>query len=239
MTDDLLEFETRLKAIAYANRLQLLTLLRSPRTLDEIHLSPASAKAGGNPARTISRQAVQDHLDRLVETGLLRVRKRSREGRRSVQEFVVDRSRLFALAEDLRSLCVFEPTGRFDPCATEGLAASPAAADLAEPGPKVVVVHGADVGRSFALPRKGLANGRGWIVGRSDRSHVTLPYDPYVSSENAEILETTDGFRILDLRTSKNGTYVNWTRLPVGGEVSLGSGDVIGVGRSLLVFREE
>jgi pSer/pThr/pTyr-binding forkhead associated (FHA) protein len=102
-----------------------------------------------------------------------------------------------------------------------------------------VLVHGVHEGHVFPLRAPPAAGGRGWIVGRAKDAAVSLDYDPYVSIENSEILRVGRQFRILDLRTSKNGTLLNWKRLPVGGESPLRTGDVIGVGRSLLLFREE
>lgn len=65
---------------------------------------------------------------------------------------------------------------------------------------------------------------------------VCLDYDPYVSLENAAVARAGDGFDVSDLPQSKNGTAVNWEVLPKGGRRELRPGDLIGVGRSLLLF---
>lgn len=229
--------ESYLKVLAYANRLELLSILRKPRTLDEIHLSPGTSQAAGSPDRAISRQAVQNHLDKLIEAGLVRVAQTDRKGKRLVQEYGLDHVRLFAVLEELRKLSTLASDGPVDPFATEGLAD---ARTLAwEEGAKCVLVHGVREGTAFPLRHKDLKPPRGWVLGRAPDLPVSLEYDPYVSSENAEILRVGDGYRLLDLRTAKNGTFINWQRLPVGGQVPLKSGDVIGVGRSLLVFRAD
>jgi len=64
-----------------------------------------------------------------------------------------------------------------------------------------------------------------------------LAYDPYVSHRHAEVVRRADEHRLIDLRTARNGTYLNWRRMPPGGDSVLQPGDIVGVGRSLLVFR--
>jgi DNA-binding transcriptional ArsR family regulator len=231
--------EAHLKPIAYASRLELLSLLRFPKSLDEIHLQPGASQAGENPDRPISRQAVQLHLDKLEEAGLVRVSLSERKGRRGVHEYSLDHSRLFAITEELRKMSTMESFARLDPNATEALS------ETTEPrwpdGPKLVLVHGVNEGRAFPLrPSATGGASRGWILGRAKDAAVSLDYDPYVSMENSEIVRLPgEQYRILDLRSSKNGTTVNWKRLPAGGQATLRTGDVIGVGRSLLLFRSD
>jgi len=229
--------EGYLKVLAYANRLELLSLLREPRTLEEIHLAPGRGRAGGSPERPISRQAVQGHLDRLVELGIVRARRVERRDRGAHVEYLLDQSRIFAVTEELRKLSALQSRGVVDAFAT---IAAPGEEEVRwEPGPKLVLVHGVEEGRAFPLRRADVRSPRGWIVGRAPEAHVRLQYDPYVSTENAEVLLSNGAWRLLDLRTARNGTYLNWRRLPLGGEAALQPGDVIGVGRSLLVFRPE
>ncbi|MGQ0536289.1 MAG: FHA domain-containing protein [Methanobacteriota archaeon] len=228
--------ERYLKILAHSNRLELLSLLRTPRTLDEIRLTPSPSQAGENPERNISRQAVQNHIDRLLEAGLVRVGMTDRKGTRAHHEYVVDHARLFAVVEELRKVSTFEANVPLDPFMTEGL---PEARERDwQEGAKLVLVHGIHEGKAFPLRQQDVKAPRGWVIGRAADAHISLEYDPYVSTENAEIMQVGAKFRLLDLRTSKNGTFVNWQRMPVGGEVVLAGGDIIGVGRSLLVFRE-
>ena len=229
--------EAYLKTLAYANRLELINVLRRPRTLDEIHLTPGASQAGANPDRPISRQAVQNHLDKLAEAGLVRVGLTERKGKRAIYEYVTDHARLFAVLEEMRKVSAFEPIVRLDPDRTEAL---PDAEEAQwEEGPKLVVAHGVHEGRAFPLRSSQRPPGRGWVVGRGDDAQVPLEYDPYVSVENCEVVQVGRQFRVLDLRSAKNGTLLNWRRLPLGGEAPLRSGDVLGVGRTLLVFRED
>lgn len=229
--------ETQLKVLAYASRLELLSLLRSPRTLDEIQLTPGASQAGMNPERPISRQGVQNHLDQLEAAGLVRVRPTQRKGKRAMNEYALDHGRLYAIIEEFRLLSTIPSTAAFEPSQTVGL--PEARMVVWDPGPKLVLAHGVHEGKAYPLQHTRLRPGRGWVIGRSPEAHVSLAYDPYVSLENAEILKSGSSYRLLDLRTAKNRTYLNWNRLPVGGEAPLKSGDIVGVGRSLLVFREE
>lgn len=237
MDVDVDTLETYLKVLSHANRLRLLRLLREPRTLGEIELTPSPSQARGNPDRTISRQAVRNHLDQLVEAGVVRVRTTRGDDGRKRNEYVLDQSRLFAVFEEMQKLTELETHFQPDPRETIAMGGDPSTEW--DEGPKLVLVHGVHEGRSFPLRRSDLDDDRGWVIGRADDAHVPLAYDPYVSKQNSEILPTDDGYEILDLRTSKNGTWLNWHRLPTGGQAKLGPGDVVGVGRSRLVFRAD
>lgn len=231
--------EGYLRVLGYANRLELLTMLRDPRTIDEIRLSPAPAQAGESPDRAITRQAVQKHLDRLMEIGLVRSKTVKRPGKRSQNAYQTDHARLFALVEEFRRLCKVPPTRAIEPLATTALPAEERGPGRDVEGPRLVLVHGVHEGRTYPLRRADLEGPRGWVIGREADLPVALPFDPFVSKENAEVLPADDGgYEVMDLRTAKNGTFVNWERLPVGGRAPLASGDVVGVGRSLLVFKE-
>lgn len=229
------ELETYLKALAQANRLELLDRLRTPRTLDEIHLTPTVAVEMGSQERVMSRQGVQNHLDRLIDVGIVRVGPTDRKGKRGILEYRLDGARLFALIEELRNLTREPAAATVDPLATQSLA-EPSTLTWAD-GPKLVLVHGVREGRVFPLLQKDLRPPRGWILGRAPGVPVRLDYDPFVSLENAEIVQENGKFRLLDLRTARNGTYLNWRHLPPGSETTLEAGDVIGLGRTLLVFR--
>ena len=234
---DMGELEGLLKVLASEARLDLLWLLRDPHTLDEIQITPTAARAGGSPERPISRQGVQHHLDQLADVGLVRAAPTTRKGKRAVNEWVTDRAQLFAVLEEMRRICTLRGTRQVRPSETIEYEPSPTV-DW-EDGAKLVLVHGVHEGKAFPLRRGDMARGRGWIIGRSPSAHVSIEYDPFVSSENAEILPTPEGPLLVDLRTAKNGTFVNWDRLAVGGERLLQAGDVIGVGKTLLVYRPE
>lgn len=231
------ELETYLKVLAHGNRLELLQTLRTPRTLDEIHLTPSAGGENGSPDRNMTRQGIQNHLNKLIDAGIVRVTPTDRKGKRGILEYHLDSARLFAIVEELRKVTREPVVDEIDPLATQALTGV-GTAGWTE-GPKIVLVHGVREGRVFPLLQKDLRPPRGWLIGRSPGVPVRLDYDPFVSLENAEIIQERSDFALLDLRTSKNGTYLNWRRLPAGARVPLESGDVIGVGRTLLVFRPD
>lgn len=232
--DTLEEF---LRALAYSSRLELVSLLRQPRTLREIRLAPRQVRPGENPERTVSRQTLRAHLDKLMEVDLVIARDAQDSDKRG-KEYAVNPQRFYQVLEEFRkvgTLTAGAPIGR-EATVDVGDAAGPAM----EPGPKLMVVQGLLDGEVFPLRQRDLRDDRGWIIGRKSGIHVSLSYDPYVSLENTEILPDGEGgFELMDLRSSKNGTWLNWRRLDKGSRLRLTPGDVIGVGRSSLVFRGE
>ncbi|HLE47820.1 MAG TPA: FHA domain-containing protein, partial [Candidatus Thermoplasmatota archaeon] len=105
-------------------------------------------------------------------------------------------------------------------------------------GPRLVLVHGLYEGKSYALDPRLAPEGE-WRIGRRRGIAVSLDYDPYISLENSVVRRTGDKLTIEDLPGSKNGTSVNWEPLAKGRAHVLKPVDVIGVGRSLLVFAPE
>jgi diguanylate cyclase (GGDEF)-like protein len=94
--------------------------------------------------------------------------------------------------------------------------------------PVLVVVQGDEIGRRYLL------NERRLIVGRDpDRADLVLA-DPSVSGKHALVVvdPEADRYGIIDLG-SRNGTYVNGTRIQSGG---LREGDKIFVGGTVLKF---
>lgn len=224
-----------LDVLGYGARLELLDILRFPHTVSEIRLSPTRQAEGENPDRAISKQAVQAHLDKLVDVGLVRVEQVMLEGR-AVNRYVANAQQLYGVVEEMRSLCVRYagrgPVGNLT--GTLGAAPSPDAPR----GPRLTLVHGVYEGKAFPLAKE-TAVGERWVIGRQRNASVSLDYDPFVSSEHAAVSREGDAFVLHDLPRSKNGTFVNWTPIPKAGSVRLRGGDVIGVGRSFLVFAPE
>lgn len=72
------------------------------------------------------------------------------------------------------------------------------------------------------------------VLGRGPDAHVSLD-DPFVSLRHAALISTKGGMMILDLG-SLNGTRVNGIPLTPDQAAPLRPGDVIGVGRSEVVF---
>lgn len=224
-----------LKALGNQNRLELLHALRKPRGVRDIELRPEAVKEGENPDRAISHQAVRDHLAKLRAIGVVSVERVEREGG-VADEYVLNHRKLFAIVEELRGLG--ELRASVAPAREETLGAAPPGADAEHAGPRFVLVRGQGEGREFPLRKDNLAAGRGWVVGRKPGLAVSLDYDPFVSTENAEVLLGPQGYRVLDVRASRNGTHLNFRPLPRGGEAPLRHGDVVSVGRTHLVFRD-
>lgn len=223
---DFVALAESLAALAYPSRLEILDQIRFPHVLSEIRVTPHREAEGENPDRVISKQAVAGHLEKLVAAGLVR-----QDRAESGTTYVAHAARLYALAEDVRSLCV-----RYSAQIPAGDETGTLAGASPRPrarGPRLLLVHGAYEGKAYPLevPARGP-----WLLGRSRDAVVSLDYDPFVSAEHAEVFRDDRGFALRDLRDAKNGTSLNWERLPRGGTVRLAPGDVIGVGRSLLSF---
>lgn len=233
---DVVRLAEYLKALGNPNRLELLHALRSPRSVREIELRPETVKEGENPDRAISHQAVRDHLARLRAIGVLVVERVEREGN-IVDEYVLNHPKLFAIVEELRLLGELR-AAKVESPEEKTLGASRASVHSDERGPHFLLVRGQGEGRVFALKKENLSADRGWIVGRKQGLAVALDYDPFVSSENAEVLRDGASFVIRDLPASRNGTIVNFEPLARGTTTPLRHGDVVSVGRTHLVFRE-
>jgi DNA-binding MarR family transcriptional regulator len=209
-----------LRPLSYEKRLELLHFLMRPHYLEEIasHLHMA-------------RQAAQKHIDQLLEIGVIK----KQPGRREtgpVVEYVVVPQRLFALSEEFSKLGVLKPLAMEEALSRTQVVTKNPRALAAPAGPALVMVHGMKTGNAFRL-----APGTGpWTIGRDADRTIHIDYDPYVSNRHAEVALRNGQFVLVDT-FSTNGTFLNWERLPRGGEVALNPGDVVGVGKSLLVFR--
>jgi len=216
----------QLEVLASAARLELLHALRTPSPLHEIRLAAHEPRAGMARGRPLSRQAVAHHLDQLVEFDLVRRVVGVPGG-----GYVLNHERLFALVDELRSLAKLRPLapGMMQPGAT--IQAGRDASTLSVAAPRLVVAYGRDDGAAF-----GLRDVRRLEIGRAAGCDLRLDYDPFVSNRHCSIERGPDGFHIVD--ASRNGTWVNGARLGPGGRQRLRSGDLLGIGRSLLVFQD-
>ncbi|MCA1813492.1 MAG: helix-turn-helix domain-containing protein [Halobacteriales archaeon] len=223
-----------LEALANPTRLELLHILREPRLVSDIELR-GRARGGFRAERPISSQAVRKHLARLESAGMVRAQ-RARAGGGGAERHVVDHRMLFAIGEELRRVTRLRPTVSLPAEATMTGRTPRGAARNA--GARLIMVYGPHLGTTYALERKAMEEGRGWVIGRRAGLPVCLDHDPFVSMEHAEVLPRA-GFELLDLRSNKNGTELNWEQLPRGGSASLRNGDVVGLGRTLLLFRSD
>lgn len=211
-----------LKSLAHPKRLRLLRFVAEPRSLEEI----------ASELR-VTRQSAKEHLDRLVEAGL--VEPRRGQGRHGpVTQYVVVVARAFDihdrlgtqlgvvhgnLNEDVQSRL---PTTTLD-------AAGPSA--IARDAPRLIVVHGMRVGQTKPLQGNGP-----WLMGRDPAATLCLDYDPYVSHRHAEVRRGAKGFELVDALSS-NGVFVDWDRVPRGGVVPLPNGSLLRLGKTLVLFR--
>lgn len=72
-------------------------------------------------------------------------------------------------------------------------------------------------------------------IGRSEHSDLPLTWDPEVSRTHAQLERFGGDWTVVDDGLSRNGSFVNGER--VVARRRLGDGDVLRLGRSLLVFR--
>lgn len=217
-----------LEAVASPTRLAILHQLRAPRLVGDIRVQPSLTRAGENPERPLSRQSVTHHVEQLAQHGLLQ-RVPMPDGRGD--GYVLHHASLFALLEEVRRLGKLRSVIADDPADTVARADEPRL-DLPPP-PRLVVAYGREDGAAFALDD---ARGQQWRIGRSASCEVRLDHDPWISSEHALIERGPDGHIVTDAR-SRNGTWVNWTRLSHGERVPLPSGALLMVGRTLLVLQ--
>jgi DNA-binding transcriptional ArsR family regulator len=224
------ELSLYLRLLGVPNRLQLLRRLQLPHAAADIHLGAARRAQGRDPARSISRNAIEMHLRRLEDAGLVRGRDATRDGR-VVREYTTNHARLFTVIEELRRVALIRAS-RSD--ATEAAAEGDGVVQppTLPPGPALLLVNGPLEGLAFALDGEGP-----WRIGRQSGVEVVIPHDPFVSRESARIETRGDGFDVLSLAGSRNPPKVNWTALAPGERRALVPGDTLGVGKSLLVFR--
>ena len=224
------ELALYLRTLGVPNRLELLRRLQVPQPAGDIRLSPARRSRDRDPDRSLSRHAIEVHLAKMEELGLVHARTATREGR-DVVEYVSNPARLFVVIDELRRVSLLRGQPGMNTASGDDDATVPP--PVLPPGPCLVLVNGPLEGAVFALEGKGP-----WLVGRERGLDVALAHDPFVSKENTVL--TRDGAALVatDAPGSRNGTRVNWRDLPPGGSARLRPADVLGVGRSLLVYRE-
>lgn len=219
-----------LAALGNPVRLAILRELREPKILKEIEVAPHRDDAG-DPQRPVTRQTVRTHLDRLADLGVVVAEEVERSFGTTV-EYSLNHQALYSLGERFKRLARLRPQREPDVPTWEQ---DPREGYELET-PCLALVKGLDEGRVFPLDPAG--PGQRWVLGRRRGAEVVLDYDPFVSSENAVVRRRDGGFWIEDLPDSRNGTRLNFRPLPEGEPRPLSDGDAIGVGKSVLLFRD-
>lgn len=222
----------RLGPLGSAVRLRLLRFLTQPHYLEEIasHLK-------------MNRFAAKRHVDVLLRIGLIRSVAGHRESG-PVRDYLVAPEAFFELYDAVRVVGELRPardtfSGSL-PAALNRTRVAPASADpgrARSPFPYFVVVYGAEIGRVHALVPRPEGTLR-WGIGRDSKAEVPLETDPFVSNRHARISRHGSDYVLTDTYSS-NGTWINWDRIPEGESATLEQGDVVGVGKTLLIFRRE
>lgn len=227
---DLDQLALSLKALSNPVRLEMLAQLRRATPLSDIHLQPRRDLDAGSDLRPMSRVTVRQHLEPLLVAGLVKSLRLVREGR-AIDHFQLDQAQLWAVIEQVRDLARIAA----DRDVLDGTMLAPPPSDAhGGRGPHLVLVHGVREGRGFPLqPRAGFRT----VVGRREGHGVRLEYDGFSSLDNAEVRWEEGTFVLVDVPGNRNGTRINGKLLESGQKQRLVAGDVIGVGRSLLVFR--
>jgi len=222
-----------LSALGSPARLAILGQLRAARTLREIEVHAVEPGARAERAeRTLSRQAIREHLDRLVEIGVVIPREAERTYGATV-EYLLSQQKLFAVSEEFRSLA------RLRPVAEPGgvtISAEPSSSAYELSGPCLIMVKGLEEGTTFDLRPTGPGPAE-WVIGRKRGLAVSIDFDPYVSTENTLIYAEGGAHFVKDLPDSKNGTTLNFRPLAKGKAHVLRTGSLIGIGRTLLMFQ--
>lgn len=225
LDDEERELAAALGALSNATRLAILRRLREPRGIGDIEV-------GGQAApRLLARQSVREHLDRLLEAGFVAAVP-STSDMRSPVHYVVNHQAIFALSEEVRGLARLRPAVETSNATVDGRVEARRRVE----GPRLVVVKGLDEGAAFPLSPP--PSPPEWVLGRKRGVGIPLDFDPFISAENS-LIRLVDGVHVLeDLPHSRNGTTLNFEPLARRDGVPLAHGDVIGLGRTLLVYRD-
>ncbi len=206
-------------------RVALLRRLSTPHTLEAIHTR--AVRHEGMAEHDVSPDAFhQKYLEPLVDLGVITFREPAGGG---AAEYVLNQPALYALAEKVNDV------GRLRAAPARGLAvrAPPLPPTFQIATPCLVLVKGLWEGRTYPLPRRPKGS---WVIGRGSQVDVCLDYDPYVGAQNTSIEWEAGAYRVHDLQGG-GGTFLNFRELGRGASQPLRNGDVVGLGRSLLMAR--
>lgn len=217
-----------LKALSNPGRLELLWRLRFPASSGDLTVA-ARRRDAMRPGRPMSRQALDLHLAQLER---IRVVSRVPNPEGGADRWATNVPQVFGLLEELRKLTAIPAAPAVD---VEETVASRGGALTAWPaGPKLVLLSGPWEGKVFELHGKGP-----WTIGRSRTREVALTYDPFVSAEHAALALEGKGAALKVAADARNPARINFVPLAPGATRELRHGDVVGVGRSLLLYHAD
>ncbi|HVM45203.1 MAG TPA: FHA domain-containing protein [Candidatus Thermoplasmatota archaeon] len=211
----------RLRALASPVRLQLLKALVTPSRSADVRVRAAGERAGLGAERFLGRSTVIEHLDVLMEAGLVR---------RIGDSYVTDQQAMVALLQDLGELARLRALVEVDVEVTRA-AAAPAVQPLPHL-PRALVANGPDAGRAFALTGSGP-----WRVGRGADCELSLPHDPHVSRLHVTLELAPPGFLVRVASAAKNAVFVDFAQLPPGESLAVRPGALLLVGATLLALQ--
>lgn len=230
-----------LSTLGNRQRLDILRQLTTPKNVGEIEAAREEEKNGEIRKVPLTRQAILSHIDKLEDVGLVDTRVAQGEGSHT-KEYFTREDHLFMVLEEVRTLgnlAMDSGTGGV-PDRTLVQRQEPETPDHEDALAQLILIRGIREGRVFPLHSK--ATPAQWWIGRErqvgdEQVDVPLEYDLFISRKHAVLSHEDKRFMLRDAE-SLNGTVVNWNRELRGGEeIELEHGDVIGVGRSLLLFR--
>lgn len=212
-----------LAPLGSATRLRLLNYLTTPRYLEEI----ASFLQ-------MNRYAAKKHVDQLLEAGMI-TRTPAQRGDALVVEYRIVQEKLFEVFDAMRALGTLRPVGasRDDTSRTKAAEAHPSDRRAGAESPRLVVVYGIEVGASHVVD----GGAQPWLIGRDATCGLSLQGDPFVSARHAQV-EWKGGAHVLTDLFSTNGTTLDWARIDPGRPMPLQNGSIVGVGKTLFVFRD-
>lgn len=233
---------TVLSALGNRQRLDILRQLTTPRNVGEIDAYREETEDGETRQVPMTRQAILSHIDKLEDVGLVETRVAKGEGSHT-KEYFTREDHLFMVLEEVRTLgnLAMDSASEGVPDRTLVQRTEPETPEPADALAQLILIRGIREGRVFPLHSK--SDPMQWYIGRErqvgeEKVEVPLEYDLFISRKHAVLTYEDDGTFLLRDAESLNGTVVNWNHEVRGGEeVEIEHGDVIGVGRSLLLFR--
>jgi len=211
-----LDLAAAFQALANPTRVAMLAELRQPATPADL------ARRFG-----ITRQAVRKHLDALQEAQFV-VRGPSPRMLKA-HRYATNPLALHVFKETVWGLGGFSPPLRLPPLPTPTAPHAPSGSPPTPHG--LVLVHGDAPGRWFPLDP-----GREHALGRADACDIVVPNDLYASGRHAHLAFDGRSWRVTDLG-SRNGTWVDFLRVPQGSPAAVAPGQVLTVGRTHFVVR--